>query len=386
MRAKNILFAIFDLNDTNYMKMPWALFVRTLPIIAEKIPDAKIYVLTDTKNCSTVRRLIEKDNLKLISSSRPILRYPYKGLSATLEVLCKRLDIDTLVVLSGWSIHVWNRIAGKLKINNLILIVLTPVYKTNDLLTMSLDYFTSSLNYGRPEDLIYLTKLIFENLIIRLLLKIVKFSNKPTIIVASEDSKELFQNHGFVTYKINFKLKYNITGDRIFQSKSNPSIAYFGVPLIARGYDIVIELAKPIPDIDFVLYLRERLTAIARKKMHKGLRNLRTVFKFFHSMEDLIAEARRHNLLLLPFRFVISDFPLIVVEVLCSGRLVVTTKYSHVDLIKMPNLVTLDLVQVKNPSIIRRLAEREFRIPISSCYIDWEFVADELSRFLGLHK
>jgi hypothetical protein len=215
---------------------------------------------------------------------------------------------------------------------------------------------------------------------------IVKFSNKPTIIVASEDSKELFQNHGFVTYKINFKLKYNITGDRIFQSKSNPSIAYFGVPLIARGYDIVIELAKPTPDIDFVLYLRERLPAIARKKMHKGLRNLRTVFKFFHSMEDLIAEARRHNLLLLPFRFVISDFPLVVVEVLCSGRLVVTTKYSHVDLIKMPNLVTLDLVQVKNPSIIRRLAEREFSIPISSCYIDWEFVADELSRFLGLHK
>jgi hypothetical protein len=114
MRAKNILFAIFDLNDTNYTKMPWALFVRTLPIIAERIPDAKIYVLTDTKNCSTVRRLIEKDNLKLILSSRPILRYPYKGLSATLEVLCKRLDIDTLVVLSGWSIHVWNRIAGYL--------------------------------------------------------------------------------------------------------------------------------------------------------------------------------------------------------------------------------------------------------------------------------
>jgi hypothetical protein len=69
-------------------------------------------------------------------------------------------------------------------------------------------------------------------------------------------------------------------------------------------------------------------------------------------------------------------------EVLCSGRLVVTTQYSHADVVKVPNLITLDLTQVKNPDVVRRLVEKGIKIPMKSCCIDWEFVADELTKFL----
>ncbi|MCC6014661.1 MAG: hypothetical protein LM564_03035 [Desulfurococcaceae archaeon] len=386
MSARNILFAVFDLNDTNYMKMPWALFIKTLPIIAEKMPNARIYVLTDTKDCVVVKKLIERENLKLIPISKPILRYPYRGLLGTLKTFCEKLGIDTLVVLSGWNLHVWNSVADKLRINNFVLIVLTPVYRTNELLKIGLDYLTSFLKYGEPKDVVYLIKLIFENLMVRLLLRVVKPLDKLTVVVASESCKKLFQRCGFRLFKISLKLKFDVVRGHVSldQYGGTPSIAYFGPPIIARGYDMVVELAKVSRNISFVLYLREPLSVIAKKRIaRKGIRNLKIVFKFFRSTEELVTEARKHHLLLLPFRFVVSDFPLVLMEVLCSGRLVVTTQYSHTDVVKVPNLITLDLAQVRNPDIVRRLVERGIKIPVKSCYIDWEFVADELIKFLA---
>jgi len=385
MSTRNILFAVFDLNDTNYMKMPWALFIKTLPIIAEKMPNVRIYILTDTKDCVVVKKLIEKENLKLIPISKPILRYPYRGLLGTLKTLCEKLGIDTLVVLSGWNLHVWNSVADKLRIKSLVLILLTPVYRMDELLKISLDYFTSFLKYGEPKDVVYLIKLIFENLMVRLILRVLKPLNKLTVVVASESCKKLFQRCGFRPFKIGLKLKFEVARSHVYldQFKDAPSIAYFGPPIIARGYDIVVELAKASQNISFVLYLREPLSIIAKKRIaRKVIRNLKIVFKFFRSTEELVIEARKHHLLLLPFRFVVSDFPLVLMEILCSGRLVVTTQYSHADVVKVPNLITLDLAQVRNPDIVRRLVEKGIKIPVKSCYIDWEFIADELTKSL----
>jgi hypothetical protein len=369
------------------MKMPWALFIKTLPIIAEKMPNVRIYILTDTKDCVVVKKLIEKENLKLIPISKPILRYPYRGLLGTLKILCENLGIDILVVLSGWNLHVWNSVADKLRIKSLVLIVLTPVYRMDELLKISLDYFTSFLKYGEPKDVVYLIKLIFENLMVRLILRVVKPLDKFTVVVASESCKKLFQRCGFRTFKIGLNLKFDVPRSHVSldQYRNTPSIAYFGPPIIARGYDIVVELAKASQsqDISFVLYLREPLSIIAEKRIaRKDIRNLKIVFKFFRSTEELVIEARKHHLLLLPFRIVVSDFPLVLMEILCSGRLVVTTQYSHADVVKVPNLITLDLAQVRNPDIVRRLVEKGIKIPVKSCYIDWEFVADELTKSL----
>jgi hypothetical protein len=367
------------------MKMPWALFMKTLPVIAERMPNVRIYVLTDTKDCVVVKKLIERENLKLISISKSILRYPYKGLLGTLKSLCEKLGIDTLVVLSGWNLHIWYSIADKLRISSLVLIVLTPVYRVNELLKISLDYLISFLKYGEPKDMVYLIKLIFENLMMRLLLRVVKPLDKLMVVVASESCKELFQRYGFRPFKISLKLKFNVVRNHVSldQYGGTPSIAYFGPPIIARGYDIVVELAKTSQNIDFVLYLREPLSIIAKEGIaREDIRNLKIVFKFFRSTGELAAEARKHHLLLLPFRFVVSDFPLVLVEVLCSGRLIVTTQYSHADVVKAPNLITLDLTQVRNPDIVKRLVEKGIKISMNSCYIDWEFVAGELIRFL----
>jgi hypothetical protein len=386
MSVKNILFTVFDLNDTNYMKMPWVLFMKTLPIIAEKMPNVRFYILTDTKNCITVKKLIEKENLKVISVSKPILRYPYKGLLGTLKTLHEKLSIDTLVALSGWNLSVWKSVVNKLRINNLVLIVLTPVYKLNELSKISMDYLISYLKYGELVDLIYFIKLIFENIIMRYFLKAVGSLDKVKVIVASENSRALFQRHGFESFKISFKLKFNIAQDLTFSSQHRdiPIIAYFGPPLMARGYDMVLELARTSQDMNFVLNLREPLPLIVRKSIkHKDIRNLKIVIKFFRSTEELIDEARKYDLILLPFRFVVSDFPLVVIELLCSGRLVITTQYSHVDVVKAPNLIMLDLAQVKKPNIIKRLAEKRIKIPMNSCCLDWEFVANELIRFLA---
>jgi glycosyltransferase involved in cell wall biosynthesis len=387
MSVKNILFAIFDLNDNNYMKMPWAFFVNILPIIAEKLPNARIYVLTDTKNCINVKKIIERENLKVLSLSRPVLRYPYRGLLSILKTLKKRLNIDTLVTICGWNIHGWSTIAGKLEVGNFAPIIFTPLYQANELLEISVETLASLLKYGGFTDFTYFIKLIFENFVVRLILNLTRPVRKPTIVVFTESEGKIFQQYGFKTYKVNIRLRFNIKQSyrSLDQCIDNPSIAYFGLPIVPRGYDIVVKLARN-SSINFVMYLREHspMPVRIRALLRDINNNLKVIFKFFRSSDELISEAKKHHLTFLPFRFVISDFPLVVLEALCSGRLVVTTQYSNVHVANAPNLIVLGLSQVKNPTIIERLAKKNIGIVMDSCEIDWEFVADELIKILEL--
>ena len=381
------MFAIFDLNDDNYMKMPWALLVNTLPIIAKKLPDTKIYVLTDTKKCINVKKIIERENLKVLSLSRPVLRYPYRGLLSVLKTLNKMLNIDTLVAVCGWNIHKWGAIADRLKVSNLALIILTPLYHANELLKVSMETLPSLLKYGRFIDFIYFIKLIFENFVVRLILNLTKLVGKFSIIVFTESEKKIFQRYGFKSHKVNIRLKFNAGQSYRFsgQCTDNPSIVYFGLPIVPRGYDIVVELARN-SSMNFVMYLREHFPMPVRIRalLRDVNNNLKVIFKFFRSSNELISEAEKHHLILLPFRFVVSEFPLVVLEALCSGRLVVTTPYSNVRAINAPNLIVLDFSQIKNPTSIERLAKKNIKIVVDSCEIDWEFIANELIRILEL--
>ncbi|MEM4677292.1 MAG: hypothetical protein QXY55_05345 [Candidatus Korarchaeota archaeon] len=100
--SKAYLFSVFDLNDYNYLKMPWRIVVEVLPPLSKAMPDSTFYILTDSKQTCKVRKMLEENiNVKLISLNTPVLRYPYKGLVQTIESLKKRFNIEGLIVFPG---------------------------------------------------------------------------------------------------------------------------------------------------------------------------------------------------------------------------------------------------------------------------------------------
>lgn len=380
----HILFVVFDFSDINYMKMPWRLFTEIVPLIAEK-SNFRVYVLTDTNNVNVLRRLIEKNNVKMITISKPILRYPYRGLFHVMHRISMKLDIRFLIVLSGWNLGLWVKLAKKMGIPNLLLVTLLPIYELRDIVGISLDYLPSLVKFGTIRDLVYIVKLIFENILVRLSVKTLtkNVDCLKGIIVTSESSKKFFVRSGFKAYCVVPRLKLDelqcISNNRI-ENNDKLSLAYFGPLILARGYDIVIE--KTLCEMfNVTIYSRDKLTPKIRRKLTHG--NVVIVERFFRSPREVINEAKKHDLLILPFRFVVSDIPLIVLELAYSGNILVTTQYSHIERSTSPNLIILDLKQLRNPYSIARLVLLGRKMSVKPILtIDWSEAVEKLLQLL----
>jgi len=387
-RGGNILFIIFEFSDTNFLKMPWRILTELLPLLA-KSTNYKIYVLTDTKKVNKVKTVIEGKNVKLLSVSKPILRYPYKGMFTTIRKIIERLNIESIVVFSGWNLGLWTRIAEKLRLRKLILFILTPVYNLKDLTIILLYYLVPLIKFGTIRDLVFLLKLLFENIMIRIssMTVFTKISNGKTkveLVVLSENNFEFFNSLGFKTHLIVPQLKIHTIIDKeeakATSEDSRISIAYFGPLLIARGYDIVLRLGS---------YGRFRVALYSRDKISNGLRRKISKFKvsiverFFENFDEIVREAEKHDLIILPFRFVVTDIPLVVLELACTGATVITTRYSNIQPRLAPNLIEIDLRQIGNIDSIMKITrlQRKFHVkPVAT--INWGNATTQIIRIL----
>jgi len=385
----NILFVIFGFSDTNLLKMPWRILTEILPLLA-KSANSKIYVLTDTKKVSKVEAVIECENVKLLSVSKPILRYPYKGMFNVIRKIVERLNIESIVVFSGWNLGLWIRVAERLRLRKLVLFVLTPIYSFKDLAFVLLHYLAPLIKLGTIRDFVFLLKLFFENTLIRISSRMAstKINNKEVeLIVFSENNFKFFKSLGFKTHLIIPQLKIHAMVERSKKDTKVPSedsrisIAYFGPLLIARGYDIVLRLGT---------YELFRITLYSRDKINRGLLRkfsglkISIVERFFENLDEITREAEKHDLIILPYRFVVTDIPLIVLELACTGAIVVTTRYSNIKPRSIPNLIEADLRQIEDIDSILRISQlrRKFNVkPVAT--IDWSGVATQTIRILG---
>ncbi|MEM4593146.1 MAG: hypothetical protein QW196_07070 [Sulfolobales archaeon] len=363
--SKAYLFSVFDLNDYNYLKMPWRIVVEVLPPLSKAMPDSTFYILTDSKQTCKVRKMLEENiNVKLISLNTPVLRYPYKGLVQTIESLKKRFNIEGLIVFSGVNIHVWIRIAKLLEIKKLVIVFLTPIYTWRELAVIATKLVPKLLVHGSFLDLLDLVKLCYENILTRFVLSISRNIIKLTedydvhVIVMHYNASSLFKKLKFKVHIAVPKLILIGKKQRGQWHSSNEvlRIAYFGPLILARGYDIVVELSGRLPKdapVMVTLFSRSKLTSNLLDKLSSV--NIKVVEKFFENFEEIVRIAESYDLIVLPFRFVLSDIPLVVLELACSGTLVVTTPYSHVTK-SCPNLVVLDINELENTSRVIGLA------------------------------
>jgi len=385
----NILFVIFEFSDTNFLKMPWRILTELLPLLA-KNTNYKIYVLTDMKKINKVKTIIESENVKLLSVSKPILRYPYKGMFTAIRKIIEHLNIESIVVFSGWNLGLWIRIAEKLRLRKLVLFILTPVYSLKDLAIILLYYLAPLIKFGTIRDLVFLLKLIFENVMIRISSITVssKISNEKTkveLVVLSENNFKFFNSLGFKTHLIVPQLKVHTITEKKKETKvpsedSKISIAYFGPLLIARGYDVVLRLGS-YEQFCVTLYSRDKISNGLLRKISKF--NVSIVERFFENFNEIVYEAEKHDLIILPFRFVVTDIPLVVLELACTGATVITTRNSNIKPGLAPNLIEIDLRQIRDIDSILKITrlQRKFHAkPVPT--IDWSNPAMQIIRIL----
>ncbi|MEM4452665.1 MAG: hypothetical protein QW182_05630 [Thermosphaera sp.] len=390
--SKAYLFSVFDLNDYNYLKMPWRIIVEVLPSLSKVMPDSTLYILTDGKQTRKLREMFERsNNVKLISLNNPVLRYPYKGLVQTIESLKKRFNIETLVVFSGVNIHVWMRVAKLLKIKKLVIVFLTPIYTWKELAVIAVKFIPRLLMYGTFVDFLDFVKLCYENALARFVLPIARNILKLNkdcdvhIIVMHHNAFSLFKRLKFKVHIVVPKLLLVEKKQRSHWLSPNevPRIAYFGPLILARGYDIVVELSRRLPKdtpVMVTLFSRSKLTRNLLNKLSSA--NLNVFERFFENLEEIMQVAEGYDLIVLPFRFILSDIPLVVLELASSGTLVVTTSYSHVTK-SCPNLVILDINELSDASKVIELAN--FAKKIYSRYhyaISWADFVDLLKKVL----
>lgn len=109
---------------------------------------------------------------------------------------------------------------------------------------------------------------------------------------------------------------------------------------------------------------------------------MRVTEVFFESFEEIVEAAEEYDLILLPFRFVLSDIPLVVLELACSGTLVVTTPYSHVAR-SSPNMLILGINELEDVNRVTRLASLARRLHDRHHYtISWEDFTNLLNEML----
>lgn len=137
------------------------------------------------------------------------------------------------------------------------------------------------------------------------------------------------------------------------KSSSVKTICYFGPPFSSRGFDEVFKLAsKSNSDYKFKFIIRtERKELEDRLSSFKNIDSKRIeVISGFLSRSELKRELDDVDLVILPFAFVFSELPIVVLEALELNKKVLTTECSGVDdfLDGLSTLDHIDFSKVKN--------------------------------------
>ncbi|OLQ76111.1 hypothetical protein BIT28_19040 [Photobacterium proteolyticum] len=159
------------------------------------------------------------------------------------------------------------------------------------------------------------------------------FSNADSVIFISDETYNLFSTLNNKLHLIPFK-KDNWGGGNNIEIKRD-KVAYLGPPFETRGFDIALNLFNKIEG-----YECKVITRIERDSLKKRLINYSnnsSNVKFILGMlsrEELLKELSDVKILVLPFRVVMSELPIVVLEAAELGIQIITTKECGVSSIK----------------------------------------------------
>ena len=290
--------------------------------------------------------------------SELVKRQPWYSVSFFIEELEKKYDCIVVGSLKAVPYTFTGEVIKVFSLKDII--SFSSLWKRNYKLTYfcSLPIYNLSSFYCLGLTNLYRNfKDLYRLIIISLIPKVLifkLFSKSYSVIFISDETYNLFPSLNNKLHLVPFK-KGNWGDSEKFEFKRD-KIAYLGPPFETRGFDLALNLFNKIREYDCKV-----ITRIERESLNKRLdsyKNNSSNIEFVLGMltrEALQKELSDVKVLVLPFRVVMSELPIVVLEAAELGIQIVTTVECGVSSIKgfpgvtvKKNEISVDMIkQVK---------------------------------------
>jgi phosphatidyl-myo-inositol dimannoside synthase len=323
--------------------------------------------------------------------------------SKKLLAVLKKEDFDAIILLLGLT----SVLRPIIKIDKPIFGILTcPVYDRKDILDLGAKEILRNSRI--------LTIHVLGALIPRFLIRS-GFNSYRKLFVLSMANKKQLVKIGIAPSKI-IKVPHAIEPKDLvlpnqkeimeFKKKNNPKaipmILYFGSPITLRGTDLVIEafaeISKNHPSKLVILSRIENSTLISTDNFlrklakRKGVTDSVEIITGNLEKNELLKYVSTASIVCLPFKFVISDVPIVIIESMILGKLVISTYVDGIPellldrgLLVEPNdvkgLTKCMLTGLTDPTISNMLGTRARQYMIGN-YPDWDAVGGILIKVI----
>ncbi|WP_321422015.1 glycosyltransferase family 4 protein [uncultured Methanobacterium sp.] len=331
-----------DFQKSNIRKLPWKYVYEIAKYLSKK---HKVTVITDSDK-------MDLDEIKIVSLKR--LFIPLIGETEELLNIIKKENPDKCIMLLGLS----SFLRKDFKIDKSVIGIFTsPIYSINDLITNV--GIKNSVKYRKYTFIHYLNALI-PGYLVR------KWGNKfDQLIFLSKDTQKKLIQAGLPPEKAFFlppsvddefflspkhedvdKIKIRINPENV------PVIMYFTSPLTLRGTDILVKAFSRVRkrmtcklvflsriDHNELLKEEEILNKIATRE---GINDSIEIISTYLSLEQIKGYLATSNVVCLPFKIVLSDIPVSILEAMALEKPVISTNVGCIPEILEKNGITVN--------------------------------------------
>ncbi|MDI6644162.1 MAG: glycosyltransferase family 4 protein [Methanobacteriaceae archaeon] len=380
-----------DFQKSNIRKMPWKYIYEIAKYLGKK---HEIVIITDSN-----KQDIEKMNIKSIKK----LFSPMKGETEELLDILYQENPDKCIMLLGLT----SFLRREFKINKPVIGIFTsPIYSIKELIKNI--GMKDSLKYRKYTAIHYLNALI-PNLFVKKWTKkfdkiifLSKYTQKKMISKGLCKSNSVLIPVGIDKSFLNWPEIENVENVRKRINPYNlPIVMYFTSPLTIRGTDILVKafskVRKEIPSKLIFLSRRDYeelhkeeiiLKEIAAKK---GISNSIEIISKDLTPKEIKEYISASDIICLPFKIVISDIPVSILEGMALNKPVISTNVACVtEMLNGNGLIvnTNDSEDLAN-SIIELINNKSLFNKISyqsreymENYPDWTFVGENIKKIL----
>ncbi|PWR73089.1 glycosyltransferase family 4 protein [Methanospirillum stamsii] len=354
----NICVICYDFEEKNFRNQPWRYIWEIIQYFLKK--DYKVTVISNKIN-------YDLDNLELHRVNR---LHNIFGPSKELSKKLLEIDPDYIITLENFVSLVKNPIY----INKPIIgIFSNPIYSLKEIFNVGINEF-----YRHPE---ILYNHLISALIPRFLVKN-RIKNKSCLIAMSKDTRDKLEN-----LKLNINIHFIPPGISDFDleipdskkiknirqeicPEKIPLIIYFTSPLTLRGTDILLKsfekFREKIPaKLVFLSRIDNNNVILDQIRLKNSVKksHLEGSVKFISqnlSPEDIKIYISSSDIICIPFKLVISDVPISILEAMAMGKPVISTNIACIPGLLKGKGITIDQC---NPGQLSSILENYAKNP-----------------------
>ncbi len=390
----------FDFNSSNIKRQPWKFIYEFSKGLVRN--GNNVTIISNRTNKTLM--LPEDEEFKILYIDR--LHFVFLWSKSLIEML-RTENPDVVLMLIG----VTSTLRPAIKIDKPVVGIFTsPLYSLNDILDLGAKEI---LRHSRILSIHFAGALIPDFLKRKALrsfekLVVLSSANKNHLCrIGIEQSRIIVLPHAIELKDLQIPKREEVI---IFEKKSNPSalpvILYFGSPLTLRGTDLLINaFAETNKNHASKLILLSRIEDNSLLSDDNYLRKLVQKHGISNSVEIITGNLKKSELLkyvamarliCLPFKFVISDVPVVVIESMIMGKPIISTNVDGIPellagrgMLVEPNdaksLAKCLLDGLNNRAFSESLGNRA-REYMVNCHPDWDSVANIFTEEIDLQK